>query len=51
MDHSSIAKPELEQEPKPVEQQLFAGAGANVFWPGSGLGAGYVNPYKMLQKP
>jgi hypothetical protein len=35
--------------PEPVEQQLFAGAGAKVFWPGSG--AGYVNSYKMLQKP
>jgi hypothetical protein len=21
------------------------------FWPGSGSGAGYVNSYKMLQKP
>jgi hypothetical protein len=40
-------------EPEPVEQQLFAGAGAKVFWPGSGSGsgAGYVNSYKMLQKP
>jgi hypothetical protein len=34
-----------------VEQQLFAGAGANVFWTGSGSEAGYVNSYKMLQKP
>jgi hypothetical protein len=38
-------------EPEPVEQQLFAGAGAKVFWPGFGSGAGYVNSYKMLQKP
>jgi hypothetical protein len=36
-------------EPEPVEQQLFAGAGAKDFWPGSG--AGYMNSYKMLQKP
>jgi hypothetical protein len=50
---SSVAEPEL--EPEPVEQQLFAGAraGAKVFWPGSGSGAGYINSYKMLpvQKP
>jgi hypothetical protein len=36
-------------ELEPVERQLFAGAGAEVFWPGSG--AGYVNSYKMLQNP
>jgi hypothetical protein len=37
-------------EPEPVEQPLFArpGAGARVFWPGSG--SEYVNSYKMLQK-
>jgi hypothetical protein len=29
-----------------VERQLFAGAGAKVFWPGSGSGAGYVKCYK-----
>jgi hypothetical protein len=34
---TSVAEPELE----PVEQQLFAGAGTKVFWPGSG--AGYIN--------
>jgi hypothetical protein len=38
-------------EPEPVEQQLFAGAGAKVFWPGSGSGAGCVNSLKMLQNP
>jgi hypothetical protein len=39
--NTSVAEPELEPElePEPVEQQLFAGAGATVFWPGSG----YVN--------
>jgi hypothetical protein len=44
---TSVAEPELELEP--VEQQLFAGAGAKVFWTGSGSGAGYS--FKMLQKP
>jgi hypothetical protein len=45
---SSVAEPDLE----PVEQQLFAGAGAKVFFlTGSGSGAGYKNSYKMLQKP
>jgi hypothetical protein len=34
---------------EPVERQLFAGAGAEIFWPGSG--SGYVISYKMLQKP
>jgi hypothetical protein len=34
---SSVADSETE----PVERQLFAGAGAQVFWPGSG--SGYVN--------
>jgi hypothetical protein len=38
----SVAEPELE----PMKQQLFAGAGAKVFLPGSG--AGYVNSLKML---
>jgi hypothetical protein len=33
---------------EPVERQIFAGAGAEVFWTGSG--SGYVNSYKMLQK-
>jgi hypothetical protein len=28
---TSVAEPELEPEPEPVEQQLFAGAGAKVF--------------------
>jgi hypothetical protein len=32
---------------EPVERQLFAGAGAEGFWPGSG--AGYINFYKMLK--
>jgi hypothetical protein len=45
MAKSSVAEPKLESEP--MERQLFAGAGAKVFWPGSG----YVNSYKMLQKP
>jgi hypothetical protein len=40
----SVAEP----EPKPVERQFFAGAGAKVFWVGSG--SGYANSYKMLQK-
>jgi hypothetical protein len=30
--HISVA------EPEPVERQLFAVAGAEVFWPGSGAG-------------
>jgi hypothetical protein len=38
-------------EPEPVEQQLFAGAGAKVFMARSGSRAGYVNSYKMFQKP
>jgi hypothetical protein len=33
-------------EPEPVKRQLFAGAGAEVFWAGSG----YVNSHKMLRK-
>jgi hypothetical protein len=33
-------------EPEPVERQLFAGAGVEVFLPGSGSGAGYVKCYK-----
>jgi hypothetical protein len=37
-------------EPEPVELQLFAGAGAQIFLPGSGPGSGYVNSDKMLQK-
>jgi hypothetical protein len=45
----SVAVPEL--EPEPVEQQLFAEAGAKFFWPGSGSGARYINSYKMSQKP
>jgi hypothetical protein len=47
----SVGEPEL--EPEPVEQQLFAGAGAGakVFWPGSGSGAGYVKSSKILQNP
>jgi hypothetical protein len=44
---TSVAETEL--EPEPVEQQLFAGARAKVFWPGSG--AGYIISYNMLQKP
>jgi hypothetical protein len=31
-----------------VELQHFAGAGAEVCWPGSG--SGYLNSYKILQK-
>jgi hypothetical protein len=34
---------------EPLEQQLFAGIRAEVFWAGSG--SGYVNSYKMLQNP
>jgi hypothetical protein len=33
-------------EPEPVKRQLFAGAGAQVFWPR--FGSEYVNSYKML---
>jgi hypothetical protein len=33
---------------EPVEQQLLARVGAQVFWPGSG--SVYVNSYKMMQK-
>jgi hypothetical protein len=41
LPHSSVA------EPEPLERQLFARAGTQVFcMPGSG----YVNSYKMLQK-
>jgi hypothetical protein len=38
-------------EPETVERQHFAGAtaGAKFFW--LGFGSGYVNSYKMLQKP
>jgi hypothetical protein len=38
-------------DPEPVEQEIFAGAEAKVFWPYSGFGAGYVNFYKIIQKP
>jgi hypothetical protein len=38
----SVAEPEL------VEQQLFAGGGAKVFWTGSG--DMYVNSYKKCYK-
>jgi hypothetical protein len=34
-------------EPEPEEQQHFAGAGTEIFLPGSG----YLNSYKRLQKP
>jgi hypothetical protein len=40
----SVAEPEQE----PVKRPLFAGAGAQVFRPGSGFG--YVKSYKMLRK-
>jgi hypothetical protein len=46
---SSVAEPVPEPVPEPVELQLFAGAVAQVFWPGTGPGFGYVNSYKMLQ--
>jgi hypothetical protein len=49
---SSVAEPELELEP--VEQQLFAGAGAGakVFLARlQSSRAGCVNSHKMLQKP
>jgi hypothetical protein len=41
--------------PEPVEQQLFAGAGAEVFWPGSALGMEihikcYKNPKFFIHK-
>jgi hypothetical protein len=49
MTETSVAEPEL--EPEPVEQQLFARAGAKDFWPGSGSGAGFIIFYKMLQTP
>jgi hypothetical protein len=33
---------------EPVEQQHFAGAGADVLW--LGFSSEYINSYKMLQK-
>jgi hypothetical protein len=43
-----VAKP----DPEPVERQHFAGARAEVFWPGSGseYRYRYVNSCKMLKK-
>jgi hypothetical protein len=43
LENTSVA------EPEPVEQQLFAGAGAEVFW--DRLRSRYVDSYEMLQKP
>jgi hypothetical protein len=47
--HPSVTIKISVAEPEPVEQQLSARVGAEVFLPGSGYG--YVNSYKMFKKP